>query len=64
MKKKELQEIRKKPASAIEKEIWTARDRVHNLYIDLSLGKVKSVQEFHSVKKRVAQLETILREKE
>lgn len=63
MKKKELQEIRKRPVSAIQKELRTARERVHSLNIDLSVGKVKSVHEFQGFKKRVAQLETLLHEK-
>ncbi len=64
MKKRELQELKKKPIEALQKELRAEQERLSNLRFDLSLGKVKNVREVRAVKKRIAQIETLLKEKE
>lgn len=59
MKKKELEKFKNKPLAEIEKEIRENRERLANLKMDLSLGKVKNISEIKQIKKNIAQLLTI-----
>lgn len=64
MKKRELQELKKKPIETLQKELRAEHERLSNLRFDLSLGKVKNVREVRAVKKHIAQIATLLKEKE
>ena len=61
MKKKELQNFKNKPVVEINKELSMYREQLSNLKLDLSLGKVKNIQEIRKIKKSIAQLLTLKR---
>jgi ribosomal protein L29 len=63
MKKSDFKTIKNKPVPEIEKELNDLRARLVNLKFDLAAGKVKNIQEVHSVKKGIAQLLTVLKER-
>ncbi len=64
MKKKELEKFKNKTLAELDKEISDYRERLANLKVDLSLGKVKNIKEVQAVKKSIAQLLTIKRLKQ
>jgi len=64
MKKKELQEYKSKPVAELEKVLREKRDRFVELKFAIATGKVKSLKEFGEVRKTIAQIETILGERE
>ncbi len=64
MKKKELQDLKNKTMVEVDKEIHDKRERLLNLRMDLSLGKVKNISEIKELKKSIAQLLTIKKMKE
>ncbi len=64
MKKDLLQELRKKPVSELQKELSGEREKLNELQFNLSMGKVKNIKEIKSRKKNVAQILTVLTEKE
>lgn len=64
MKKKQLQEYKAKTTGEIEKEIHDEKKKLAGLEVDLAMGKVKNIQEIRGTKKAIAQLLTLLREKE
>jgi len=64
MKKKDLQEWRKKKKEEVQKELGEERKRLAMLREDLSMGKVKNIREARSLRKSIAQLETIIKESE
>ncbi|MEK7478966.1 MAG: 50S ribosomal protein L29 [Patescibacteria group bacterium] len=59
MRKKEIQEWRKKKEGEMKKELEELRERLALLRADLSVGKVKNIREVRFIKKSIAQLETI-----
>ena len=63
MKKKELQEYRKKMGGGLKKEIQDLRKKLHELRLQLFSGKVKNIKEIRTAKKDIATLATILKEK-
>jgi ribosomal protein L29 len=64
MKKKELENLKNKTMIEINKELRDYRERLLNLKMDLSLGKVKNISEIKELKKNIAQLLTIKNSKE
>jgi len=48
----------------VDKEINERRERLLNLRMDLSLGKVKNISEIKELKKSIAQLLTVKKTKE
>lgn len=64
MKKKELTTHRGKSVEDIMKEIRELEARKEALQFDLAAGKVKNIREIRTVKKSVAQLNTLLRERQ
>ncbi len=64
MKKRDLQELRKKPADVLRKELQAEWGRMSSLRFDLSLGKAKNVKEIRAIKKRIAQILTLLKKKQ
>jgi len=63
MKKKEFQEYKNKSRDEILKDLNNYRERLANLKFDLAAGKVKNIREIRLVKKTIAQLLTLLRNK-
>lgn len=63
MKKNEFNAIKNKPVSELEKELKDLRVKSVNLKFDLTAGKVKNIREIQNVKKSIAQLLTVLRER-
>jgi large subunit ribosomal protein L29 len=64
MKKKELNDSKNKTMAEVDKEINDRRERLLNLRMDLSLGKVKNISEIKELKKSIAQLKGLVRERE
>ncbi len=60
MKKSAIQELQRKPAVELLKELGELRARFATLQTDLERGKVKNVREIRSVKKDIARHLTLL----
>ena len=63
MKKKELTNHKSKSDADLVKEIHELESRKETLQFDLAAGKVKNIREIREVKKSVAQLHTLLKER-
>jgi len=63
MKKKNLQELKNKIASELQKDLAGNREKLRVLKFDLAAGKVKNIKEIQAVKKTIAQILTILKTK-
>lgn len=63
MKKTQLKEYRTKPAAEIERELESQREKMGELRLLVATGKVKNLKEMHQVKRAIAQLGTLLRER-
>lgn len=64
MKKDALQELRKKPVMELQKDLSGEREKLNDLQFNLSMGKVKNIKEIKNRKKNIAQILTVLNEKE
>jgi len=65
MKNKELiAKARKENITSLKKEIDTYNKRVLDLIKDTSRGKIKNVRELRLIKKSIARINTIIKEKE
>ncbi len=60
MKKKELNELKGKPAMEIEKEIRELKVSLRKDMFDLGAGKLQNVRTLRDKKKKIARLMTIL----
>lgn len=58
-----LAELRQKTKEELKKTLEESRDKLRQLRFDLSAGKVKNVREVRKIKKMVAQILTLLKEK-
>ncbi|MDD3399588.1 MAG: 50S ribosomal protein L29 [Candidatus Paceibacterota bacterium] len=56
-------EIRQKPKEELLKSIKDYREKLRSLRFDLASGKVKNVREIRNIKKDIARILTILKEK-
>lgn len=56
-------EIRQKPKEELQKVIKDYREKLRGLRFDLASGKVKNVREIRNIRKDVARILTILKEK-
>jgi len=63
MKKKNFQELKNKLAPELQKELAGQRERLRALKFDLATGKVKNIREIKDVKKTIAQILTVLKNK-
>ncbi|RJP44595.1 50S ribosomal protein L29 [Candidatus Parcubacteria bacterium] len=61
MKRKEVEELKRKPPAELEKLLRESRERLRILRFDLAAGKVKNTRELQDVRKYVARIETFLR---
>jgi large subunit ribosomal protein L29 len=56
-------EIRPKPKEELLKDVKELRGKLRDLNFDLSSGKVKNVREIRNIKKDIARILTIIKEK-
>jgi len=63
MKKDDLKKLRDKQIVDLEKDIYDSREKLRTLIFDLASGKVKNSSVSRDVKKHIARLETLIREK-
>jgi len=56
-------ELRKKPKEEMIKTLELDKEKLRQLRFDLSAGKVKNVREVRRVKKEIARILTLLKEK-
>lgn len=64
MKAKDLQEIRGLSAVEINKKIMELKGELFNLRFQLATGQLDNPMRIREVKKSIAQLKTVMREKE
>ncbi|MBI4087609.1 MAG: 50S ribosomal protein L29 [Candidatus Liptonbacteria bacterium] len=60
MRKKEIQELKMKPAAELQKFLKDGRERLRSLKFDLAAGKVKNVKELRTLKKDLARANTFI----
>jgi len=64
MKLKELtKNLREKSGSELLQELNSSKDKLWQLKADLNQGKVKNVKSVHQLKKTIAMVNTLLKEK-
>jgi ribosomal protein L29 len=56
-----IAELRQKTKSELEGLLNDDREKLRQLYFDLSAGKVKNVREVRKIKKEIAQIFTLIR---
>ncbi len=60
MKKREIQELKTRPAADLARMIKESNEKLRQLRFDLAAGKVKNVSEIHKIKKGVARMKTFI----
>lgn len=63
MRKDELQKLKEKSKEELLKDLQSNKDILWQSKLDLVAGKVKNVKEIHKLKKQIAVINTILKEK-
>ncbi len=61
MKKKDIQELKNRSVAELMNLEKESKERLRTLRFDLAAGKVKNVAELHEVKKKIARIETFLK---
>lgn len=64
MKKKELIQLRKKSVKDLTVEAQKLREELSKAHIELAVGNVKNVRQVKNLRRDLAQILTILREKQ
>ncbi len=64
MKKNKLAEMRNKNVADLEKELSEIRFEITKSHLEAKLGKVKNIRALFHKRRDIAQLETIIMEKE
>lgn len=64
MKKKELIQLRKKSVKDLTVEAQKLREEISKAHIELAVGNVKNVRQVKNLRRDLAQILTILREKQ
>lgn len=59
----ESKQLRKKSLEDLEKMRMNSREELRNLRFDLASGKVKNVRRIRELKKEIARISTLLKEK-
>jgi ribosomal protein L29 len=62
MKKRELQELRNRPAAELSRLAQEGTEKLRSLRFDLAAGKVKNVNELRVLRKTLARIQTFMRE--
>jgi len=63
MKKRQLQQLRERSVADLEHELKNRETSLEKLQEDLESGKVKNVKGIRAIKKDIAQILTLIREK-
>lgn len=63
MKKDEIQKLKAKPITELEKDLTDSQENLGGLKFDLASGKVKKTSEMRDLKKRIARIKTFLKDK-
>jgi large subunit ribosomal protein L29 len=59
----EIKELRRKTKEGLEREAKEKRERLRSLRFDLAAGKVKNVREIRQIKKDIARILTLIKQK-
>lgn len=62
MKKRDITQLKMKPAAEMQKLIKESEEKLRKLRFDLAAGKVKNVAELRNIKKIIARMRTFIRE--
>lgn len=62
MKKKDIQELKVRPAEELAHMVREANEKLRVLRFDLAAGKVKDISEIKELKKKVARMKTFIHE--
>lgn len=57
------QELREKSPVELQRMIQEKRDELGELYFNLAAGRVKNVKEASSIRREIARMQTLLKEK-
>ena len=60
MKKKELQQLSKKPVAELQKKVQESRNKLWQLRVDLAAGKVKNIKQIRNLKQDISQMLTFI----
>lgn len=60
MKKKDIQELKNRPAAELPRLAKEAAERLRALRFDLAAGKVKDISQIHEEKKKIARIKTFM----
>lgn len=60
MKRKEIEQLKTKPAEELKKSLAEHKDKLWSLKTDLAAGKIKNVKEIKKLKKDIARELTLL----
>jgi len=60
MKKKEIQQLKTKSLTELQKDLADYREKLRKLQFDLAQGKVKNIREIKETKKIIARILTII----
>ena len=63
IKKEDIKKLREKTADDLKKDLQKDKDNLWNAKKDLASGKVKNISEIHRLKKTIAAINTLLKEK-
>lgn len=55
--------LRKKPKTELQRMLSSSQEKLRKLRFDLASGKVKNIREIRALRKEIAQILTILKEK-
>ena len=62
MKRKDLEQLKTKPAEELKKSLAEHKDKLWGLKTDLAAGKVKNLKHIKKLKKNIARVLTILKQ--
>ena len=60
MKKKDIQELKRRPAEELKHLIKESNETLRKLRFDLAAGKVKDISGIRELKKKVARIKTFI----
>lgn len=63
MKSDQLEKLRGKNEAELKEDLKSNQDKLWQLRLDLKRGKVKNVRQIHQLKKAIAVVNTLLKEK-
>jgi large subunit ribosomal protein L29 len=64
MKRKDIQELKRRTVSELEAQIKDGSEKLRGLRFDLAAGKVKDITQIHEMKKKIARMKTFIHEHE